>query len=85
MKTADKLQIADRNFKKFHEWLHKTFKGNGVFERAYARQIGDQYQINLVWQYGSLKDSRTVATIPLYDMFDPDFDPETFYKIELPA
>ena len=80
MKKADRLQIADVNFKKFHEWLHRTFKGRGVFERAYASQVNGQYQITMVWQYGSLKDRKTVATIPLYDMFDPNFDPDEFYK-----
>ena len=80
MKNADKIQIADANFKKFHEWLHKTFKGRGVFERAYPSQVDGKYQIDMVWQYGGLKDRKTVATIPLYDMFDPNFDPDEFYK-----
>ena len=80
MKKADELKTADANFKKFHEWLHRTFKGNGAYERAYASQVNGQYQITMVWQYGSLKDSRVIATIPFYDMFDPEFNPDEFYK-----
>lgn len=80
MKQKDKFKIADTNFKKFHKWMHETFKGRGVFERVYATQVADGYKLDMVWQYGSLKHSRHVCNIPFYDMFDENFEPETFYK-----
>lgn len=82
MKQGDKerLRIADVNFKKFHKWLHETFKGGSIFERVYATQVADGYELNMVWQYGSLKNSTYVTKIPFYDMFDPCFDPDIFYK-----
>ena len=77
--TIRHIATADSNFKKFHVWLDKAYKPAEIFERVYAEQDGETLHINHVWSYGSVKQVTHVCDLPIYPMFDPEFDPEKFY------
>lgn len=79
------MKIADRNFRLFTEWLKVAFPPESKIWRVYATPIGDGATLRIYhhWQYGSVTDEKTVATLPVYPMFDPNFDPAIFYQNQL--
>jgi hypothetical protein len=77
--TRKQLSTAETNFRRFHLWLEEKYKPAEIFTRVYAEQDGDVLQITHCWNYGSVKQETPVCDIPMYPMFDPNFDPEIFY------
>lgn len=73
------LKIAERNAVKFYAWLENAFPCELPW-RVYAVQIEDGFSIFKAWNYGSVQGREYMAIIPMYDRFNPDFNPETFYK-----
>lgn len=79
-KMAD-LKTATANYEKFHSWLKSKYPPKSMFEKIYTEQV-DKNTINVYYcfQYGSAKQITPVCTLQMYPMFDPEFDPNTFYK-----
>ena len=73
------LKTAEINANKFYAWLEKTFPVKMPW-RVYAFQIETGFLIFKAWNYGSVQGREDMAIIPIYDRFDPDFNPETFYE-----
>lgn len=73
------IKTAERNAAKFYAWLEKAFPVELPW-RVYAVQIETGFSIVKVWQYATLKEEVVIGEITLYDRFDPDFNPETFYE-----
>ncbi len=80
--THQQLAIANMNFQKFNYWLEQKYKPSELFTRVYAEQDGDILHITHCWNYGSVKQETPICDIPMYPMFDPNFDPDTFYANE---
>mgnify|MGYP003432036348 CR=1 FL=1 len=85
MSQKELLRTSAANFEKFHAWLDVKYKPSELFTRVYAEQDGDILRISHCWSYGSVKQETPVCVLPLYPIFDPEFDAEKFYSDAIPA
>ena len=76
-----KTDIALENFKKFVAWLDIKYPPKSIFEKVHVSPA-DEGTINVYYcfQYGQLKKNTPICTIPAYPVFDPEFNPNTFYQ-----
>lgn len=82
--TAQDFKTAETNSVKFRNWLQSAFPVDES-KKVYAEQDGEVFHIVVAWRrkyISSNSDSERICTIPVYPQFDPEFNPETFYKNE---